>query len=375
MAAPWLSAVMSIDPPYARNITVYHVNEVNYSASPRNMNTADVDGDLYFDLRSRGLPLECGPWRNRSFWSRLDCVNDEVAVDPSRLAVTKLVLEVDTRWGVYADCNIDPTTGAYSCSCEDVPSNCTQLTPSVARDNGAKCNMSNGCMAHAGRCEPYGCPNETSIVDCTQGYRTCLWNASAPVHCALPPGPTPVCDRTKVGFLNLSLQDWGRHSHPGETLTRIDYWHGNTLAKMQGSWYSTWADGECGGGGDGDDCGWRLVREVKKIHKECSDGKIEAALIAGDATAPWGARCFGALSPADRANKTSVGWIECFYLNVLGKKGGSSGLINHTSPNQGIPLDELHAAWDGAFAPTEHGGCPAVAASAVPYTERAALLQ
>jgi hypothetical protein len=92
---------------------------------------------------------------------------------------------------------------------------------------------------------------------------------------------------------------------------------------------------------------------------------IEAALIAGDATAPWGANCFGALSPADRANKTSVGWIECFYLNVLGKNGSSS-LINHTSPMQGIPLKELRAAWDGAFAPTDRGGCPAVAASAAP---------
>ena len=58
-------------------------------------------------------------------------------------------------------------------------------------------------------------------------------------------------------------------------MTRIDYWHGNTLAKMQGSWFSTWADGECGDSAR-EDCGWRLVREVKKVAKECSDGKIEA---------------------------------------------------------------------------------------------------
>ena len=144
------SLAASIDPAHARNITIYHVNEKNYSAAPVNMNTvrmttypspsanalvpnsrrshsnlnpniqqsslkttqADVNGDLYFDLRSRGLPLECGPLVNTSFWSRLDCDNPEVA-DPSRLAITKLVMEVDTRWGDYADCNIDTATGEY----------------------------------------------------------------------------------------------------------------------------------------------------------------------------------------------------------------------------------------------------------------------
>ena len=78
-----------IDPRYAKNLTLYHVNERNYSATPLDMNTADINGDMYFDLRSRGLPLECGPWINESFWSRLDCNNPEVA-DLSSLAVTKL---------------------------------------------------------------------------------------------------------------------------------------------------------------------------------------------------------------------------------------------------------------------------------------------
>jgi len=46
-----------------------------------------------------GLALECGKWKNESFWSRIDCVNAEVVVDPANLAITKLVLEVDTRFG------------------------------------------------------------------------------------------------------------------------------------------------------------------------------------------------------------------------------------------------------------------------------------
>ena len=70
------------------------------------IDTADINGDIYFDLRTRGLPLECGPWINQSFWSRLDCVNSEVNVDPSTLAITKIILEVDTRYCILQRINL-----------------------------------------------------------------------------------------------------------------------------------------------------------------------------------------------------------------------------------------------------------------------------
>jgi hypothetical protein len=35
----------TVDKKYARNLTLFHVNERNYSASPRNMNTADLNGE------------------------------------------------------------------------------------------------------------------------------------------------------------------------------------------------------------------------------------------------------------------------------------------------------------------------------------------
>ena len=50
-----------IDPAHAQNLTLYHVNERNYSVSPRNMNTADLNGDMFFDLRSKPLAMECAP--------------------------------------------------------------------------------------------------------------------------------------------------------------------------------------------------------------------------------------------------------------------------------------------------------------------------
>jgi len=347
-----LTNAARIDSKRALNITLYHVNERNYSVSPRNMNTADINGDIYFDLRTKGLPLECGALINTSFWSQLDCDNPEVA-NASQLAITKLILEVDTNWGDYADCNVDPGTGVYTCACENVPNDdCGALTSAGAKT----CGDTNGCdWDHGdGRCESYGCSNITQKLECIQGYRKCAWDAAQDA-CADPPGPKPVCNKSLVGFLNLSNVDWGRSSH--YSMSKVDYWHGNTLAKTFGFWYSTWTEGEC----RPDDpkqhfCSWRLVA-AEKISKMCSDASIDAAVIAGDAHAPWGARCFSGCSVADRHNSSSACFIECFYNNVLGPHG-SSQLMNHTSPNFGMPLSELRVAWARPFLSVAEGGCP-----------------
>jgi hypothetical protein len=48
---PATTMVAAIDPAYARNITVYHVNPASEGPYPVNMNTADPAGDLYFDMQ------------------------------------------------------------------------------------------------------------------------------------------------------------------------------------------------------------------------------------------------------------------------------------------------------------------------------------
>ena len=61
-------------------------------AAPLNMNTADLHGDMFFDLRSKPLAMECAPGRPPSGH---DCTNAEVNPpkdDP--LVVTKLVLTI-----------------------------------------------------------------------------------------------------------------------------------------------------------------------------------------------------------------------------------------------------------------------------------------
>jgi hypothetical protein len=61
MAAGFIAVEGQIPPQYAINITVFHVNPVEYGVAPINMNTADLRGDIYFDLRSKALPIEVGP--------------------------------------------------------------------------------------------------------------------------------------------------------------------------------------------------------------------------------------------------------------------------------------------------------------------------
>ena len=77
---------------FSRVCSVFGFERANYSGAPTNMNTADLHGDMYFDMRTRALKLECGIWKNHSFWSQLDCVNDEVATPSNELAVTQIVL-------------------------------------------------------------------------------------------------------------------------------------------------------------------------------------------------------------------------------------------------------------------------------------------
>jgi hypothetical protein len=95
------SSVSAIDPAYAVNITIYHVNAATYGAAPVNMNTGDALGDMYFDLRSVDIALECA---HPSASTAHDCDNQEVVA--TDLAITKLVLEVDSRYGGYGRCNV-----------------------------------------------------------------------------------------------------------------------------------------------------------------------------------------------------------------------------------------------------------------------------
>ena len=80
-------------------LTVYHVNPRSYSPTPLNMDTGDDVGDMYFDMRTKALPLECAAKPKSA-----DCSNAEVVADD--LVVTKLTLDVRLPFGSYGMCNV-----------------------------------------------------------------------------------------------------------------------------------------------------------------------------------------------------------------------------------------------------------------------------
>lgn len=100
-----LGVVGAIDPRFAENITVYHVNPQQYGAKPINMDTGDAPGDMFFDFHNVIiLPLECPNGAK----SGHGCTNPE-AVSPD-LVVNKVILEVDRRYSGYAKCELAPRT-------------------------------------------------------------------------------------------------------------------------------------------------------------------------------------------------------------------------------------------------------------------------
>ena len=82
---------------------VYHVNPLHEGVFPLDMDTADLAGDAFFDLRSKVLPIECANGTGHHYSG--DCSNQEV-VDHD-LVITKLTLTLRANhFGEYGRCNI-----------------------------------------------------------------------------------------------------------------------------------------------------------------------------------------------------------------------------------------------------------------------------
>jgi hypothetical protein len=103
-------AVAAIDPAFAKNLTVYHINELSFGAVPLNMDVGDAAGDLFFDMfLVEGYPIECPegpstPPPPGGHHHGDDCSNPETY--GASLVVNKLTLEVDSRFSGYARCNV-----------------------------------------------------------------------------------------------------------------------------------------------------------------------------------------------------------------------------------------------------------------------------
>jgi hypothetical protein len=285
-----------IPPQYAENITVYHVNPNAYGVAPYNMNTADVLGDMYFDMRSVGLPIECA---SNSSKAASDCDNAEVV--GSDLVITKLVLEIDSRVGAYGRCNV-----------------CV---------NGSDHHGNNSCT--------------DGVYDCACGGY---------VH-STPCGAA-------VGVKNISDHVHGHDCREGDP--NWECWRDAVGHKTGGFWYSTFGDGYCGDGTAPAPagCTWRVAEFVKRVNKTCSDNAVYGEVEKVDAQAADS--CFSKCADSvvgPMRNTSSVCWVTCFYNTVIGpaasKPGGAvAGMpLADLTTAWGLPFDSTDPA---------KGGCPAL---------------
>lgn len=295
-AAP---ASAGVEGPPSETIEIYHVNPYHFGAVPINMNSGDVVGDLFFDLKQVLMnPLAC--MDKHSLFAE-DCNNQEtVAPD---LVVNKVRLRVSGNYSKYAACNIglgnntDPfgnrcPEGQYCCICKD-------------GHPGLHQNKTLPCNATAGR----------TTVQSAVGWwpNATLCNATAPEW---------ICWQTKIL----------------DKLDGID----------EGFWYSTLDYGYCPHHPDlPGNCTWDLESVDKIVNKSCHADSFAAAVE------KYNASCFDGCGTA--RNVSSPCWVTCFYTTVLGPDAGRAG-----GKVAGVPTEKLVKAWLDPFAsedPTK-GGCP-----------------
>ena len=295
------AAAPQIDPAFAQTNVVYHVNPHAEGAIPVNMDTGDATGDLLFDLFEVIInPLAC-PNGSKSGHG---CTNPEASGQD--LMVNKLTVEVDSRYSGYAKCNIGVNgtdgrghpckDGTYCCFCED--------------------------DSHYGHDVP--CNATVGI----ESLFTHFGNGHTQSH-ANPHG-------------------WGCDGKAPASRCYII----NAFKKMSfdnpGYWYSSLESGYCGNPklANNATCTWRVVAVEKIVTRDCHSKVFGAEVLQhGDKA------CIDACG-TQKTNTSSPCWVDCFYKAALGPDSGKVG-----GKVEGMPLQQLRAAWEKPFLPVDQGGC------------------
>ena len=284
-----------INPLYAKNITVFHVNPASYGPVPINMNTGDAAGDLFFWIKSVQTPLECAKNASQAHMNGFDCRNVEVT-SPD-LSITKLVLEVDSRYTSYSMCNIcvqgrDPLNSHETCTGTEYI-----------------------CDSHS-----YGGGGD--------------FNASV--------------GREGVASFFGRMKPNPRYSHGS---VESEWWQWNAAIKVGGWWYSSLKDGLCNATSTW--CTWRVAEVSKRVTKACADSSMYTAVESAAQAA--GSSCFKTCGP--ERNTSSACWIKCFYATTL---GADSGTKDTNATDEGLPTQQLVGIWERPFGSTiaAQGGCP-----------------
>ena len=285
-------------------LTVYHVNPLHEGVVPVNMDTADLRGDMFFDFKSKVLPIECAS--NNTGGPGSDCTNQEIIDDD--LVISKLILSVKGEFGEYGRCNacnasdIDPLSRLpchgqnYLCSCGEYP----QMHD---------CNSQKAVGA-------------ANLTQSSGRYDPCTWDT----------------------WIQYPWVCWGH---------KIS---NKTAGPGKNMWYSSTAAGWCDApGASPATCTWS-AKVLKIVNKTCSDNSVHSAVEEYDAQHDGRfAKCPHYPQTGPRRNTSDPCWIYSFYATVLGPDALMPG-----GAVAGMPAEILDQAFDRPFADEAHGGCPAI---------------
>lgn len=290
----FLSAVGTASPvPNPTNLTLFHVNEASYTGIA-NMDTGDEYGDAFFALRSVFLPIECSNTNAHHYAG--DCANPEVV--GANLTVTEVIVEVDSNFGNYSECNV-----------------CVNSTVPFTKDTP--------------------CKNGDYVCVCGVDFRNLT------THCP------PTVGREDVASVFNRFK-------PSIFSPKYEWWLHNLVDRVKGLWYSTPATGECTAAAPSTSsspssptaaCHWRLLESKRRVLKSCQMGYVFKQVTTKNPS------CFNKCSQP--SNTTSTCYIECFYDTLLGKNSGGR------NPTGGMTRDEIADMWAFPVRNDEtKGGCP-----------------
>jgi len=214
------------------NITVYHVNQANYSGIT-NMNTADGAGDAFFDFRFLLEQQKCANKTAHTFPG--ECTNPEMIAHD--LVITKVVVAIaDSRYSDYGECNV--------CINGTVP---MTNPPRACVDGTYHC-----------RCGDWGSTND-------------------------------VCSNPAVGKQNVKamMNGFARHMLPGSGPPM--HWMVNLVERVGGEWYSSLDIGECDNKAS-KTCAWKLLETVKEVNATCQAANARKTIE----NLPGAQKCFAA---------------------------------------------------------------------------------
>jgi hypothetical protein len=324
------------------NLTLYHINPLEYPDDPVNMNLADVNGELFFDMFEIFQVFWCNdPNAPPPPPGRIRCPNPEYA--GKDIGVTQLVVEISSSsinhnrlYGPYSMCNI--------CQNQSSP-----VWPS------------------------HTCKDGEYVCDCFGGL-------IRPKHKLCT---NPAVGRKRIYWFGQEQQQWyGRKILPDSydhdsNIRDDDEWTKSILGTLRaakrtwGFWYSMLDIGE--------GKTWRKIGVTKKITKACHAASFVTAIqdyskqnnnnITFD-DCLW-ENC--QVAPVNNTTNTTVTpcWAQCFADMTLGPNATS--LKGYTGGGMG--RNQLVEAWSRPFRSEDPslGGCPDIRRSEPGLTSKPVL--